>query len=89
MCERYTSKAWASSLQEENWRVQFSEEELLFLSASQDQNIHLWQLSTTDSTLSLCYEYKGHARSVEAIAVSPDATKVNSATRYNYYAIKN
>ncbi|XP_064401784.1 ribosome biogenesis protein WDR12 homolog isoform X1 [Halichondria panicea] len=57
-----------------------TEEELLFLSASQDQNIHLWQLSTTGSTLSLCYEYKGHARSVEAIAVSPDATKFCSVS---------
>ncbi len=60
-----------------------TEGDLLFLSASQDQNIHLWQLSTADSTLSLRYEYKGHARSVEAIAVSPDATKVNSSTCYN------
>ena len=50
----------------------------LFLSGSHDQNINLWRLTSEAETFSvtLLHEYKGHARSVEAIALSPDETKV-------------
>lgn len=53
-----------------------SSEELLFLSASQDQNILLWKFSPANSEVVCLHQCKGHARSVEAIAVSPDTSKV-------------
>ena len=65
---------------------------LLFLSASQDQNIHMWRVSTTNSahkdddndvvsdksaeSATLLHQFKGHARSVDAIAVSPNQQEV-------------
>ena len=70
------------------------EQGLLFLSASQDQNIHLWQFSklseskddsgddnigdgnnAADSAV-LLHQFKGHARSVDALAVSPNKQEV-------------
>ena len=54
-----------------------NEGNLLFLSASHDQNVNLWQLSG-NGQLKVLHEYKGHARSVEALAVSPDSTKVST-----------
>ena len=64
----------------------------LFLSASQDQNIHLWRFlespeSTDDSddvigdgnnadSATLLHQFKGHARSVDALAVSPNKQEV-------------
>ena len=54
----------------------------LFLSGSHDQNINLWRLSSDAGMFSvtLLHVYKGHARSVEAIALSPDETKVCTCT---------
>ncbi len=67
----------------------------LFLSASQDQVIHLWRLTLnsegsidddtcaddkappTSGHVTLIHQCKGHARSVEAIDVSSDSSKVN------------
>ena len=73
-------------------------QDLLFLSASQDQNIHLWRFqhpseSTDDSggdvtgdsdhaadSAILLHQFKGHARSVDALAVSPDKREVHVHT---------
>lgn len=49
----------------------------LFLSASQDQNVLIWRFSPADSAVILLHQCKGHARSVEAAAVSPDRSKVS------------
>ena len=63
----------------------------LFLSASQDQKIHLWKLTTLNSdkddngdkiddddaeSAILLHQFKGHARSVDALAVSPNKQEV-------------
>ena len=75
-----------------------AENGLLFLSASQDQNIHLWRVSTTSESTNntddnnddvintgstssadsakLLHQFKGHAQSVEALAVSPNKQEV-------------
>ena len=66
---------------------------VLFLSASQDQNIHLWRYlknsqSADDSddvigdrgnadSVTLLHQFKGHARSVDTLAVSPDKQEVH------------
>ena len=59
----------------------------LFLSASQDQKIYLWQLMTSNSgkadngdaeSAVLLHQFKGHARSVDALAVSPNKQKVST-----------
>jgi WD40 repeat protein len=72
------------------------EQGLLFLSASQDQNIHLWKFqkpsdsatkddgdgnNSADSAI-LVHQFKGHARSVDALAVSPDKQEVHNHTLY-------
>ena len=55
----------------------------LFVSGSQDQNVHIWRYNRQeeeeeeDVTVSLLHCCKGHARSVEALAVNPDRTKVS------------
>ena len=75
------------------------EQDLLFLSASQDQNIHLWKFQTPSKSASisgggdviddgnntadsavLLHQFKGHARSVDALAVSPDKQEVDTLT---------
>lgn len=74
------------------------EQGLLFLSASQDQNIHLWRFqkpsesiddsgddvigdgSNTADLAILLHQFKGHARSVDALAVSPDKQEVHIHT---------
>ena len=50
----------------------------VFLSASQDQHVHLWGIPSggDQGCVALLHQCKGHARSVEGIAVSPDHTKV-------------
>ena len=64
--------------------------ELLFLSASQDQHIHMWHLTLTRNveedndviaeenadSATLLHQFKGHARSVDALAVSPNGQEV-------------
>ena len=61
--------------------VEDSSQEYLFLSASQDQNIHIWKYIPSSSDVVHLHQCKGHARSVEAIAVSPDRTKVRIYNR--------
>ena len=77
------------------------EQGLLFLSASQDQNIHLWKFqkpsqsandsgdgdgnNVADSAI-LLHQFKGHARSVDSLAVSPNKQEVHAHTcTYNMY----
>ena len=80
------------------------EQGLLFLSASQDQNVHLWKFqkpsrsandsgddvigdgdNVADSAI-LLHQFKGHARSVDALAVSPNKQEVHIHTStYNMY----
>ena len=68
------------------------ENEYLFLSASQDQKILLWRFTTLNSSKDddgdniiddsdaksaiLLHQFKGHARSVDALAVSPNRQEV-------------
>ena len=71
------------------WCVYVSHEDCeemkwLFVSGSQDQNVHIWRYNRQeeeeeeeDATVSLLHCCKGHARSVEALAVNPDRTKVS------------
>lgn len=55
----------------------------LFLSCSQDQTINLWRLTfenndnlTSNGHVTLLHQCKGHARSVEALDVCSDRSKV-------------
>lgn len=63
----------------------------LFLSASQDQHIHIWRMTleteykagdiTPVGHVTLLHECKGHAKSVQAIDVSSDRSKVSVMQR--------
>lgn len=56
----------------------------LFLSASQDQTIHMWKYDWHTADIVHLYQCRGHARSVEAIAPSPDQSKVRQWLMGNY-----
>ncbi len=60
------------------------DDQYLFLSGSHDQAIYLWRLTieTDDECdlkghVTLIHQCKGHARSVEAMDISPDKSKVS------------
>ncbi|XP_065885840.1 ribosome biogenesis protein WDR12 homolog isoform X2 [Dysidea avara] len=53
---------------------------VFFLSASQDQGIFLWKWSEGDQCADVIYHYKGHAQSVEKLAVSPSKNKFCSVS---------
>lgn len=59
----------------------------LFLSASQDQTIHMWNYNLQTGGVAHLYQYKGHARSVEAIAPNPDQSKFSSVSWDKYVKI--
>ena len=56
--------------------------QLHFLSSSQDQNIHICKFDPVLAAVTVLHVCKGHAQSVDAIAVNPDGNKVNYL---NYY----
>ncbi|CAI7993738.1 Ribosome biogenesis protein WDR12 homolog (Fragment), partial [Geodia barretti] len=55
---------------------------VLFASASQDQNVHIWSLaeSTAEPQVEHLHTCKGHARSVESLAVNPSHDKLCSVS---------
>lgn len=65
-----------------------ADEEWLFLSASQDQHVHIWKMTldeeyrggdvTPVGHVTLLHQCKGHAQSVQAIDVSSDRSKVSA-----------
>ena len=52
--------------------------QLYFLSSSQDQNVHICKFDPVLAAVTVLHVCKGHAQSVDAIAVNPDGNKVSS-----------
>ncbi|KAL5496249.1 hypothetical protein EMCRGX_G012494 [Ephydatia muelleri] len=59
----------------------------LFVSASQDQTIHMWKYDWLTADVVHLYQCRGHARSVEAVAPSPDQSKFSSVSWDKYVKI--
>lgn len=58
----------------------------LFLSSSQDQTINIWRLTVEKNNnlghVTLLHQCKGHARSVEALDVCSDKSKVRFSVQH-------
>ncbi|RHZ75295.1 hypothetical protein Glove_216g77 [Diversispora epigaea] len=60
--------------------ISVSDENVTFLSASQDQTIRAWEASLIDDKYLTLYECKGHKGNVESISLHPSHTKFASAS---------
>jgi ribosome biogenesis protein YTM1 len=79
-----TAEGHTSSIKDVVWMpsndANQSDDSLLFASASQDQNIHIWSFSPSDSQVAHLHTCKGHARSVECLAVNPSHDRLCSVS---------